>query len=209
MCLLALGLAAIPCILKTFQRSYPFVSMGIRFLLYGLIAIVGSLGVAKIVSGRLEGRPIGLSGAIAHALRRWLPAVWTSFLAGIIVILWALLLIVPGIIWTGYYAFDVSLVSLRDCAGMTALNYCKFLVSGRWWAVAGRCFLLSLVPAVPSYLVQFGMKHITQWPAAIFAAFMVLALFRMFVGWSTTILFLNLDAMWRRAEPSRALPPRL
>src|SRR5262249_49429375 len=41
-----------------------------------LVGVLSSLSIARIVSGRLQGKKVGFFEALLHAVSRWLPGVW-------------------------------------------------------------------------------------------------------------------------------------
>jgi len=175
-------------------------------LLEVLIAVVASLGIAKVVSERMEGRQIGFGGGLEHALRRWLPGIGTGLLGNLIAGFLLLLLIVPGLIWLGYYSFTSPIVSLRGCAGSTALDYSKALVRGRWWAVVGRIFVLGAIVFVIMVPIQVAVALAPPWPSLSFAAAVLGDLCYIPATVGTTVLFLNLDAMQRRSPDRTRIP---
>ncbi|MCE9609737.1 MAG: hypothetical protein K8R23_05965 [Chthoniobacter sp.] len=87
-----------------------------------VIGVLATLGTAYIAKERLEGRRATLSGALRHAVGRWLSAIGTAWLEGIYLTVLMLLLIVPGVIFAGYYVFTMIAVSLRGCGGTRALS---------------------------------------------------------------------------------------
>jgi hypothetical protein len=190
-------------------ESFQDVSREFRImsLLETVIGVLGSLGIAKVVSERLEGREIGLGGALMHAFRRWLPGIGTGILGNIIAGLLLLLLIVPGLIWMGYYSFSTVVVSLCDSGGKSALDYSKSLVHGRWWAVVGRLLVLGIVALMPMIPIHIGVAFLPPWRAFSFCSDLLTDLCYALLTVGTTVLFLNLDAIQRRLP--RFIVPRL
>jgi len=69
-----------------------------------------------------------------------------SLLVGIIVMLWTLLFIVPGIIMGIFYMFSIYAFLFAEQRGKQAMKFSKQLVQGYWWAVFGRlCFLILII----------------------------------------------------------------
>lgn len=157
--------------------------------------VVTLMGVAKIVSERLQGRKMGLGGALRHALRRWLPGIGTGILERFILVLLAFALIVPAIIGAGYYTFCISVVSLRGCAGKSALDYSKALVTGRWWGVFGRMLGMGCIAVVPVILMEIGLSLAGGSESLSFAKNVMAEVCSIFASVGATILFLNLDAI--------------
>jgi len=176
-------------------------------LLELFIGFFASLGIAKIVSERLEGRAMGVGGALRHAFRRWLPGIGTNLVGSIIIVLLLFLLIVPGIIWAGYYSFSTAIVSLRDRAGMRALDYSKSLVRGRWWAVMWRLIGLVGLSMLPMIVLEVAIAFAPESAALSYTSYLAADLFYTFVSVGSTVLFLNLEAIQRRtSEPVGPAP---
>lgn len=68
-----------------------------------------------------------------------------AILTGVLVLLWSLLLIIPGIIFSVYYSFAVYAFFFEGQKGIKAIKRSKALVKGYWWPVAGRVLGLSLI----------------------------------------------------------------
>jgi hypothetical protein len=166
-----------------------------------LIGVVAVLGIAWVVSERVEGRTPSFVGALKKALPRWLPAIGTNLLMGLTVGFLTLLLIVPGIIYAGYYAFAIYAVALRGCGGNQALDYSKALVKGRWWRVVGKTAGLFLPALIPMVMVAVPMAFA---PESRFLTILTETLNDVFLAYfsvGATLFFLNLDAMERKTPP--------
>ncbi len=68
-----------------------------------------------------------------------------SLLTAILVLLWALLLIIPGIIFSIFYAFAAYVFFFEGKKGMDALRRSKDLVKGYFWPVLGRIAFISVL----------------------------------------------------------------
>jgi Tfp pilus assembly protein PilE len=88
---------------------------------------------------------------------------WRFFIvniaAGIFVLLWSLLLIIPGIIAAIFYSLAVWTLFYEDYTGTSALKRSKELIKNYWWAVFGRLLFLELaiflIIIVPGMLIDF------------------------------------------------------
>jgi hypothetical protein len=165
-----------------------------------LISVISGLGIAHIVSERLQGRRTSLRGALVHAFKRWPQGVWTGFLGLIIIGFLLLALIVPGVIWYGYYAFSTSVVALRDRSGKRALDDSKALVKGRWWAVVGRILAMVAPVFMAAFIIGFPLT-LARDSSASFAGSVIATTLSAFVSVATTVLFLNLEAVGPRRAP--------
>jgi len=86
---------------------------------------------------------------------------WLSILTVVLILLWALLLIIPGIIFSIFYSFAVYALVFEGKKGMAAIKRSKELVKNYWWPVAGRLvafalliWLFSMILAIPVTMVE-------------------------------------------------------
>jgi len=86
---------------------------------------------------------------VKEAFKRARPYLWkfiiVNLFTGILVILWSLLFIIPGILFAVYYTFAIWVLIFEDYEGMSALRRSKKLVKGYWWAVFGRFLAIGLI----------------------------------------------------------------
>jgi len=77
---------------------------------------------------------------------------------GLFVLLWSLLLVIPGIIMAIYYAFATWILVDMGIRGGEAIKKSKELVKEYWWAVFGRLvaiqILLMLITGVPTIFFE-------------------------------------------------------
>ena len=85
------------------------------------------------------------------------PYIVLSVLTAILIILWLLLLIIPGIIFSVYYSFAVYAFFFEDKRGMDAIKRSKELVKGYWWAVFGRVIFFALIIWVFSLIISIPL----------------------------------------------------
>ncbi len=119
-----------------------------------LVGVLATMATAKLVESSLRGEPMTWQAALRHALSRWGAVVWTGILGSLIVIGMYLLLIIPGIIWSLYYALVVYVVALRGLSGKRALDCSKAIVKGQWWRVFGYLFVIQLLNFVAAIVVS-------------------------------------------------------
>lgn len=73
-----------------------------------------------------------------------------SLLGGVLILLWSLLLIIPGIIFGVFYSMMLYVLICEDLTGMAAIRRSKELVKGNWW----RVFRVMAIFAILSYAVM-------------------------------------------------------
>jgi len=89
------------------------------------------------------------SGAISDLYKKtrslfW-PYFWLSILSSVLIILWSLLLIIPGIIFSIFYSLAAYVFFFEGKRGMEAIRRSKSLIKNYWWAVLGRLAFFALV----------------------------------------------------------------
>ena len=119
---------------------------------------------------------------------------------GIVTVLLLLLLIVPGVIYAGYFTFTTIVVSLRGCAGTRALDYSRRLVKGRWWRVVGYSLGFALPMIAVALAVGFLDEELAPHPGAVLAGNVAISVALLFPTVCLTVLFLNVDAVAKARE---------
>lgn len=77
-----------------------------------------------------------------------------SLLVGVLVLLWSLLLIIPGIIFGVFYGFAIYILVFENIGGMAAIKKSQQLVTGYWWPVFGRTLFLVLGALLVSFVLS-------------------------------------------------------
>lgn len=92
------------------------------------------------------------------------PVIYTSVLVMLIVAGGTLLLIIPGIIFSVWYAFIFYSIILDNKKGIAAMKHSKFLVVGRWWGILWRLFLPSvffgIIMIIINYIIGFSLTFV-------------------------------------------------
>lgn len=95
-----------------------------------------------------------------EVLRVFWPALWVSIVAGLIVAGGFLLLIVPGVLFTVWFAFPMYIAILEQRRGFALFAESRELSRGKFWAVFGRLVVPNLFWGLISYLVLAGIFNI-------------------------------------------------
>jgi hypothetical protein len=90
----------------------------------------------------------------------FLPAILMSILVGIITTAGFILFIIPGVLFTVWYAFVMYMVILDKKRGLALLGESKKLSAGRFWRVFGRLVVPTLFWGLVSYFVLMGLLNI-------------------------------------------------
>lgn len=97
-----------------------------------------------------------------QALKQGYAYAWRFFIinlaVSVFVFLWSLLLLIPGLIMAGYYAFAKWSLFDEKFESTAGLKRSKELIKDYWWAVVGRLIILFLIVMVimiiPSALIE-------------------------------------------------------
>lgn len=116
------------------------------------------------------------------------PYIGLSFLTAVLVLLWSLLLIIPGIIYSTFYSLAVYAFFFEDKRGMAALRRSKELVKGYWWPFFGRICFLALILWIFGVVVSSPLSIIPEKSAPWYFYNGVVQLFSFLVG-PISILF--------------------
>ena len=123
-------------------------------MIFGLLAFISILVFLYVLCISTIGMYILLRDfspdlKIKEAFKRARPYFWkfiiVNLFVGILVMLWGLLFIIPGIIFLVYYFFAEWVLIFEDYEGMSALRRSKELVKGYWWSVFGRFLTFGLI----------------------------------------------------------------
>jgi hypothetical protein len=90
----------------------------------------------------------------------YLPALGISLLAGLITIGGFLLIIIPGILFTTWYAFVIYEAVLEKRKGWDAFQKSHDLSKGRFWPLFGRIIVPNLFWGIIAYLVLAGIFNL-------------------------------------------------
>ncbi len=121
-------------------------------VLFGVFAV---MAIIHFVNSLVLGKVCAVKESFGATFRKWGSVFWAGVLSKLAVIGFTLLLIVPGIIYAGYYIFVLYTVVLTDNRGLKSLEYSKKLVKGRWWKMVGYAIVIHLCGVVGYILTGF------------------------------------------------------
>ncbi len=109
----------------------------------------------KAVSVVVGGNVLGIKETLSAGWKR----LGNFFIAGVLVILavlgGSLLFIIPGIIFGVWFFFAQFVAVTEGLGGRASLSRSKELVSGYFWPISGRLFVLGLVAFIIQLVVDF------------------------------------------------------
>jgi hypothetical protein len=186
---------------ETAQSTARFNS-SLHSLLASLLGIFVMAGLPYFVERTLQGSGPTWGEVLRFGASRWLSYFGTGLVLGIILGLWSLLLIIPGIIFGVFYIFWVNALVLRNFSGYDALTYSKSLVEGQWWKTFGITIVLFLACYGGMFLVGLLLELIWDSVAVNMLVTLMDYLAGAVLAVMQTVWFLNLDY---QKHPS--LPP--
>lgn len=169
---LALGVSLIPAMILYGAGSFYLALMGgeqqvfwillaviigilafLVFIFAGLLmSTVFIVGVSQVTRGEIIG--------IKETFKQGWGKVWqyfgASLLAGLITALGFILLIIPGIIFSVWFAFAAFAAVTDNLGAVAALKKSKALVSGYFWPVLGRFVVFGILTSI----IQMGVSFI-------------------------------------------------
>jgi hypothetical protein len=135
------------------------IALILLILLGVIVAIIGGVilqsALTKSVGELLKNnKMMDFKSAVQFSKPLFWPVLLTGLLTAAIILGGYVLLIVPGIIFAVWYMFGTYAVIFEGKKYMTALNFSKSLVSGRWWGMVWRVVAPSFVFSVIIQIVQ-------------------------------------------------------
>ncbi len=168
--------------------------------------VLATMAIALVVQKHLDGEELSSTQALGQSFSRWPAAIWTGFLAGLFIIGLVLLLVVPAIIYGGYWSFMIYCVILSQKSGMDALRYSKRIVQKRWWKIlwysvifAVLAFLVAMVGGLPLFILPPGI-----WTTLIINSFTDILISYFSVVF--TLFYLNFEATRKVENPELSVP---
>ncbi len=148
---LVLGIISLTSLrLDDYAKTSAFVSVNNLIVLAvtvaGLIfSLWLSIALHKNIREIIYGRPsLQIKNALSMCSHLIFPVFYTMILSFLIIFGGMILLIIPGIIFSIWYAFVYYAVIFEEKAGITALRFSRNMVRNRWWAIFGRLFIVGL-----------------------------------------------------------------
>lgn len=126
-----------------------------------LFAFWFGIAFAKALGASLKNEPIDdWKTGLKKSTTLIMPTVLTSLLVGIIVFAGTLLLVIPGMIFVGWYCFTFYIVIFENKKNSSALKASKDMVVGRWWSIIFRL----VVPGIAFAIISGILKSVVTWP---------------------------------------------
>ena len=164
---------------------------------YLILAAIGvflqpilDMGFMKMTKWRLEERKFRSITAYAKSMLHTPTVLWVGLVYAIC-ILFASILLIPGIYLGIVWTFYLQCIALAKRKGLDALGHSRMLVRGRWWRTFGFIFFVGIIVSACSSIIGifFPSKYVTEilsiWIAYLPTAFSTCVM---------TVLFLNRES---------------
>ena len=164
---------------------------------YLILAAIGvflqpilDMGFMKMTKWRLEERKFRSITAYAKSILHTPTVLWVGLVYAIC-ILFASILLIPGIYLGIVWTFYLQCIALAKRKGLDALGHSRMLVRGRWWRTFGFIFFVGIIVSACSSIIGifFPSKYVTEilsiWIAYLPTAFSTCVM---------TVLFLNRES---------------
>lgn len=133
-----------------------------KMLILGLIGIISSIGLLKIVEDSIFQDKQTFGEYTAFSLKRYFPYFITFIVFIAVIGAGTVLFIIPGIIAATYFAFTINAVTLRNMSNpFDAFKYSYNLVKGNGMRVFGYGFGAVVITAIITlllYTIPFGFN---------------------------------------------------
>jgi len=146
-------------ILKVSDLSYIIYTTLISLVFY-IINLAVTIFLIFYTDRLIDNKKIDFK--INDVLAIYLPALSVSLLVGLITIGGFLLVIIPGILFTVWYAFAVFEAILNKQKGWAAFRASHDLSKGRFWAIFGRVIVPNIFWGIVAYLVLAGISNLLE-----------------------------------------------
>ena len=132
-----------------------FSGSGIEFGLIALIVLaifISWVGKGALIKNINDNK--GIRKSLDYAWHNLASIVWIDILTSIIVIIGFILFIIPGILFSIWYAFSLMVLILDNKKGWQALKQSRELTQGKWWGIFERLAILYIIIIVVNILLS-------------------------------------------------------
>lgn len=131
-------------------------------VLVTVLAIWVGIVMTKITAGILMRKKLDLDLISRASLPLVVSVFWVALLTGVVQIIGFLLLIVPGVLFSIWYAFAEMEVILEDKRGIAAMASSREITRGKFWAIFVRLLVGTLVLLGVYLAVSSGLTALLE-----------------------------------------------
>lgn len=183
-------------------------ALTIAIALLDLLLAYWSLAAVLMIGKRMYKQRAGrgrtsLVSVLRESRMLLLPLVFTSFLRACVTVYWALLFLIPGIVYFLKTAFYAIAMAMDDLQYRSALHHSHALVTGRFWNVTGTLAILALILLVPAEAAFFGLDLLLS-PLGLLAEAAAILIGNTLEQAALLVLILSMIAYYQRLTHAKA-----
>ncbi len=165
----------------------------IYMIFASLVSILSGLAIAVLAESRALGQEPAFKDLVRRAFSGYGSAFWAFLLGGLQIMLFSLLLVIPGLIKAVQYYFVLQASVLRDLKGKAALDYSKGVVEGQGMRVFGYMIVLGALRYILSFTLGLLQTQIVTGTLLQILIFLLDMFLGSFVVIMLAVLFLDLE----------------
>jgi len=132
-------------------------------ILHGVFGIFAVVVAYCFVAADRERNEMSCWRLMSEGCSAWGRLFKTNLISSFIIFLLLLCLVVPGIIWAGFYAFTTGCVVIGGLGPVKALEESKRMVKGRWWVTFRTMLCLFGLSYVVGLVAATAMEEVPTW----------------------------------------------
>lgn len=162
------GIVAVPLAFSSLAAFFaPAENTGVvdptEWGLYAVLFLIGFIlnifmGIAMVKA--LDNRALTVKGAYSAAVPYFFKYLGASFLSGFLMLIGFILLIVPGIILSVWFAFVFFILVLENAGIVESLKRSREYVRGHWWETFGRLVTMTVVTLLVVFLISLPVAFL-------------------------------------------------
>jgi uncharacterized membrane protein len=129
-------------------------ALGAGLFIIVLLLLLAQTVIMHLAFQKMSGRPANFGTSLRHAFTRFLPTIGTLLWAAVIIFLWSLLLIIPGIIVGFGMVVAIQACLIEDLGPMAAVRRSRELTKGHRWTIFGIYLVFSVVNGIVLAIFQ-------------------------------------------------------
>ncbi len=149
------------------------------FILSIVSAIVSLLGQIALFTAVSDPSQATFASSYSAGMKRFFPYLWLMIISVITLLGLTMLFVIPGILFSVWFAMGMFVFIVEDERGMNALLKSKAYVAGHWWGVLWRLIFVGLFIGILTLVISgilgglFAMAGLT--PAMLLISIAVVA----------------------------------
>lgn len=160
-------------------------------ILLALVGVLTPLAISFAVNKLVKGESVTYQEALKAAFSAWPRGIITSLILFVLLVVLYTLLIIPGIIFTIFWAFAIPAVMISGLSGMSALSDSKSIVSGRWWKVFGNLLVIGILVGIIGAIISSPFSGSSSWVMRVIAL-TISSIVTAFINVAMVVMYINL-----------------